>query len=92
MVHQSGTATLQGYNSGEGFFTISDVDVEFPDDRHILMRWPEKVMALTSNTMQAGFGAGWCSADTKSYCDHFPDGWGYYYTSFDSGDFFTLSW
>ncbi|MCB9743225.1 MAG: choice-of-anchor J domain-containing protein [Alphaproteobacteria bacterium] len=90
LVLQSGVARLQGYRNG--FITLMDPDVAFIDETNVVISWPVEVMESTSNSMRSGFGAGWCGNQTGSYCDHFPDGWGYYYSGYTSSNFFTLRW
>ncbi|MCB9764406.1 MAG: choice-of-anchor J domain-containing protein [Alphaproteobacteria bacterium] len=90
LVLQSGVARLQGYAGG--FETLVDPDVTYPDSTHVVLSWPVEVMETSATSFRAGFGAGWCGAQTGSYCDHFPDGWGYYYSGYSSANFFTLRW
>ncbi|MCK6523028.1 choice-of-anchor J domain-containing protein [Myxococcota bacterium] len=92
LVYQSGSAKLQGYASGAGFVTLLSPTATFPDANTLILSWPLADMGLLTTSFKAGFGAGWCGSVTGSYCDHFPDGWGYYYSSYSSSRFFTLSW
>ncbi|MBK9365211.1 MAG: choice-of-anchor J domain-containing protein [Deltaproteobacteria bacterium] len=92
LVYQSGSAKLQGYASGAGFVTLLAPTATFPDANTLILSWPLADMGLLTTSFKAGFGAGWCGSETGSYCDHFPDGWGYYYSSYSSSRFFTLSW
>jgi len=88
---QSGNLTLQGYGS-LGFVTIYEGSASYPDAYTLQLDWPLDVMELTSSSFTAGFGAGWCSAETGNFCDHFPDGWQHYFTGYVSSDFFAFSW
>lgn len=90
LVLQSGTARLQGYSGG--FQALTNPTVSFPDATHARLSWPVSVMNMNTNSFRAGFGAGWCGVDTGSYCDHFPDNWGYYYTGYSSTNFFSFRW
>lgn len=92
LVYQSGSAKLQGYASGAGFVTLLAPTATFPDANTLILSWPLADMGLLTTSFKAGFGAGWCGSVTGSYCDHFPDGWGYYYSSYSPSRFFTLSW
>lgn len=87
---QSGVAKLQGYDSS--FVTLSKPTVSYPDSESVRLSWAEADMGIGSTQLRAGFGAGWCGSLTGSYCDHFPDGWGYYYSGYSSSDFFSLRW
>ncbi len=92
MVMQSGTALLQGYDSD--FYELAEPTVEFPSSTEIKISWLLADMGSEDlNSLRVGFGAGWCAADTDSFCDHFPDGWGYYYhDTYTDSRFFTLQW
>lgn len=90
LVLQSGVARLQGYSNG--FVALTDPVVSMDDPTRVRMSWPVSVMQMNTNTFRAGFGAGWCGALTESYCDHYPDGWGYYYSGYSSANFFSFRW
>ena len=42
-VVQSGVGTLQGYNSGIGFQPLGNLEVDFPDDYHMIMTFDTQV-------------------------------------------------
>jgi len=91
MAMQSGKATLQGYDSG--FIDLGEPSVEYPSSTELKISWPLSDMDPDVDNLRVGFGAGWCAVDTESFCDHFPDGWGYYYHStYTDSRFFTLTW
>ena len=94
LVYNGGTAKLQGYqfNSGQGFFTIDTPTVTHVDDTHLKLAWSVEAMDLNTNNLTVAFGSGWCGSETGSFCDHFANGWGYYYSSYYSSRFFTLKW
>lgn len=91
VVLQSGIAKLQGYNSGVGFLTLADADVEFLSDTDLILSWSVDDMGLLLDELRMGWSAGWCGPDTYT-CDQYPDSWGYPYISFSSADWFTLAW
>lgn len=91
IVYQSGTGKLQGYNDGEGFSTIGDVEHEVLSETDLLLTLDTEDMGLLLNQLSIGFAAGWCGPDTY-YCDHYPDDWGYPYVSFSTSEWFALSW
>ncbi len=91
MAMQSGKATLQGYDSG--FVDLGEPAVTNESATDLKISWPLSDMDPAVTSLQVGFGAGWCSTDTESFCDHFPDGWGYYYHStYSTSSFFSLRW
>ena len=89
---QGSTARLQGYDSG--FINLPQPTLTFPDATHAILEWNIADMGqLTTNNLSVGLGAGWCQVDTGSFCDHFPNGWGYYYHStYSTFGFFPISW
>ena len=89
---QGSTARLQGYDSG--FINLPQPTLSFPDATHAVLEWPISDMGeLTTNNMSVGLGAGWCQMSTGSFCDHFPNGWGYYYHgTYNTSGFFPISW
>ncbi|MCP4806653.1 MAG: hypothetical protein GY884_15030 [Proteobacteria bacterium] len=91
LVLQSGTAKLQGYDGG--FLKISEPTVEYPTAKQVKLTWDIEPMGMNNTTLSVGFGSGWCGSETDSFCDHFPDGWGYYYHDhYDTSRFFTMRW
>jgi hypothetical protein len=89
---QGSTARLQGYDSG--FVNLSQPSLSFPDATHAVLEWSISDMGqLTTNNFNVGLGAGWCQVATGSFCDHFPNGWGYYYhNTYNPSGFFPISW
>jgi hypothetical protein len=89
---QGSTARLQGYDSG--FVNLGQPSLSFPDATHAVLEWSLSDMGqLTTNNFSVGLGAGWCQVATGSFCDHFPNGWGYYYHStYNPSGFFPVSW
>ena len=89
---QGSTASLQGYDSG--FVNLAKPALSFPDARHAVLEWNLSDMGqLTTTNLSVGLGAGWCQVATGSFCDHFPNGWGYYYHStYNTFGFFPISW
>lgn len=90
MVLQSGTAKLQGYDSG--FVTLATPTVTSPSSTEVLFVWDVADMAVDREALSCGFGSGWCTTETGNFCDHMPDGWGYYYQTWSSSQFYDLSW
>ncbi len=91
MVLSGGIAQLQGYQGG--FISLPAPTVESVDSRRVKISWPVSDMQLAGTSLRVGLGSGWCGVDTGSFCDHFPDRWGYYYhATYDSTDFFVLDW
>jgi hypothetical protein len=90
LVLQSGVAQLQGYDSG--FLSLPSPTVSYPDSTTVLLTWSVADMELGNNLLRFGLGSGWCGTETGSYCDHFPDAWGYYYTGYSSSNFFSMEW
>ncbi len=89
---QSGAGTLQGYDFSSGtFYDLDDPTISYPDAYTVQIDLPVSYMSLTFDSLSLGFGAGWCG-EPDYYCDHFPDGWGYPYTGYDSSDWFDLEW
>lgn len=87
---QGSTAKLQGYDSA--FVNLATPTVTYPDSTTVRLAWNEADMGISSTQIRAGFGAGWCGSETGSFCDHFPDNWGYYYTGYDQSGFYSLRW
>ncbi len=94
VVYNAGSAKLQAYefNTGQSFFTIDTPTVEHVDSTHLKLSWSVETMDLSTDSLSVAFGAGWCGSDTGSFCDHFANGWGYYYTGYYSSRFFNISW
>lgn len=89
---QSGAGTLQGYDFTTGtFYDLDDPTVSYPDAYTVQLDLPVSYLQLTFDELSIGFGAGWCG-EPDYYCDHYPDGWGYPYTGYDSSDWFDLEW
>jgi hypothetical protein len=87
----SGLATLQGYDGG--FTTLNRPTLSQPATNQLLLSWTAADMGLSLTTLSVGFGSGSCFSSTGSFCDHFPDGWGYYYDgTYNPSDFYSLSW
>jgi len=93
LVLQSGNANLQGYDSS-GFNSIGSPSVDWVDSTHLVLTWPISDMGdVIGDAVDIGFGAGWCGVETDSFCDHFPNGWGYYYHStYSPFGFFNIRW
>ncbi len=93
LVLQSGTANLQGYDSS-GFNSIASPTVDWVDATHVVLSWAISDMgSVIGDSLDVGFGAGWCGVETDSFCDHFPNGWGYYYHStYYPFSFFNMRW
>ena len=93
LVLQSGSANLQGYDSS-GFNSIGSPTVDWVDATHVVMSWPISDMgSVIGDSVDVGFGSGWCGVQTDSFCDHFPNGWGYYYHStYYPYNFFNMRW
>jgi hypothetical protein len=91
MAMQSGKASLEGYDNG--FVDLAEPTVVFTSSTEVKISWPLSEMDGDLNSLQVGFGAGWCTVETESFCDHFPDGWGYYYhDTYNTSEFFNLRW
>ena len=90
MVLQSGTSKLQGYDNG--FLTLATPSLSYPSSTEVLFSWDVADMALDRDVLTCGFGSGWCTTETSNFCDHMPDGWGYYYQTWSSSYFYDLSW
>lgn len=85
-----GTARVQGYDTSAGFIDLVLPPISYPSDREMEVGWDVADMGVGVANLLAGFGAGWCAEATGDFCDHFPDGWGYYYTGYSSANFFSL--
>ena len=90
LVLQSGVVELQGYGSS-GFTDISEPGFSFPDATTVRFDLAIADMDLRVNQLSLGLAAGWCGPPDY-YCDHYPDGWGYPYDSWNPGAFFDLNW
>lgn len=86
---QSGVSTLQGYDSG--FTELSEPVVTYPDAYTVRFDMDIASMGLAIDMISFGFATGWCGPP-EYYCDHWPDGWGYPYDSWDYGDWFRMAW
>ncbi len=87
---QSGIGVLQGYRSG--FEGLEDLTVSYPDSVTVQVDVPIEPLGLFYDSLSLGFAASWCGKALGYYCDHFPDNWGYPYTSMDTASWFTLTW
>ncbi|MFN7146982.1 MAG: hypothetical protein ACK4YP_24625, partial [Myxococcota bacterium] len=90
IVLQSGVATLEGYDE-DGFTTIGTPVASYPSATEVQLDLQLADMGLALDTFSLGFASGWCGPDTY-YCDHFPNGWGYPYDTWNPNLFFDLSW
>ena len=90
LVVQGSTATLQGYDSS-GFTVIADPTVSQISETIMQLVWDISTMTLIQDELSMGFAAGWCGSP-EYYCDHFPDGWGYPYESYNSTYWLDLEW
>jgi hypothetical protein len=90
-VLQSGVGTLQGYISGVGFQPLGTLSVDFPDDHHVVWTFDSDDLDLALTQFDIGFASGWCGPP-EYYCDHYPDGWGYPYVSFNMSQWFEIEW
>ena len=89
---QSGTGTLQGYDFSSGtFYDLDDPVVTYPDAYTVQLDLPIPYLQLTFDEISLGWGIGWCG-EPDYYCDHYPDGWGYPYTGYDSSNWYSLEW
>ena len=94
VVYNAGSAKVQAYefNSGQGFFTITTPTVTEVDSTHLKLSWDVTTMGLATDNLSVAFGSGWCGSQTGSFCDHFANGWGYYYSGYYSSRFFSVKW
>lgn len=89
LVLQSGVASVEGY---DGSFTIiSNPVVSYPSATEVQLDITVADLGLSLDSLSLGFASGWCGPD-EYYCDHFPDGWGYPYDSWNPSAFYDLSW
>ena len=91
LVVQAGSASLLGWPDYGSHYEITAPSLSSPDATSLLLEWDPAVMDLTIDGFSMGFGAGWCGPPDY-FCDQFPDGWGYPYTGYDSGDWYDLEW
>jgi hypothetical protein len=89
IVLQSGVVSLQGYDSG--FVDISTPIVSYPSPTEVQFDLTLADMGLALDAISFGFATGWCGPD-EYYCDHYPDGWGYPYDTWNPSLFYELSW
>ncbi len=89
LVVQSGVASLEGYDAG--FTGISTPGLSYPSETQVQVDIDIADMGLSLDSISLGFASGWCGPD-EYYCDHFPDGWGYPYDTWNPALFFSLSW
>jgi uncharacterized repeat protein (TIGR01451 family) len=90
LVINGGTADLLGWPDYGSHSSITTPTMS-ADGNELLVEWDPAVMDLSIEGFSMGFGAGWCGPP-EYYCDSFPDGWGYPYDSYSSGDWLDLEW
>lgn len=90
LVLQSGVTTFQGYGDS-GFVDLSEPTVTFPDATTVRFSIPIADAGFLVTSMELGFASGWCGPD-EYWCDHYPDGWGYPYDSWDPSEWFSMTW
>ncbi len=79
VIYQYGSATFQYYDSG--FITAGSPTVTYPSDKQVMMSFDYDWWEMSSGNVYGYFGAGECASETDYFfCDHFPNGWGYYYS------------
>ena len=89
VIYQNGSATFQYYDSG--FITVGSPTVSYPDDKSVMLSFDHEWWEMDSGNVYLYFGAGECAAKTDFFfCDHYPNGWGYYYSKLYAG--FSGSW
>ncbi|MFK7929122.1 MAG: hypothetical protein AB8H79_13095 [Myxococcota bacterium] len=86
----SGTiGNIRGFN--RGFTPLDTFTLVEVDANTVRFDIPLSQLELRSDTMELGFGVGFCGG-TEQYCDHFPDGWGAPYTGLNTSRWVTLNW
>jgi hypothetical protein len=90
LVLQSGVVEFQGYGSS-GFVDITTPVVTYPDATTVRFEIALDDIGLLVDSLSLGIASGWCGPPDY-YCDHYPDGWGYPYDSWNPSAFFDLSW
>jgi hypothetical protein len=90
LVLQSGVVSMQGYGSS-GFVDISEPVVSYPDAYTVRFDLALTDMGLLVDQLALGIATGWCGPPDY-YCDHYPNGWGYPYDSWNPTAFFDLGW
>ena len=89
-VLQSGVATMQGYHATANFQDLGPLQATFPDSHTVVLSWSISDMGLSIDTfLWFGSGVVW---PANYFCDHYPNGWGYPYISFDPGSWYTATW
>ena len=88
---QPGSSEVYGY-TGASFIPIGDVDVTYTSETELILSFDLEDLDLVLDRLSMGLSAGWCGPDNGYFCDQYPDGWGWPYVSFDSGDWYDLSW
>lgn len=83
------SGNLRGY--GRGFTPLTTFTVTEVDAYTLRFDVPLEPMNLRVDSMELGFGIGFCGGTTQ-YCDHFPDGWGAPYTGLNTSRWVTLTW
>lgn len=90
-VVQPGSAGLYGLDASGVFTELSALNVDTSSPTQVVLTFDTTDMDLIIDRFRIGLAAGWCGPDTY-FCDHFPNGWGWPYVSFDSGDWYEVSW
>ncbi|MCB9777007.1 MAG: choice-of-anchor J domain-containing protein [Alphaproteobacteria bacterium] len=91
IISQPGGIDLDGYLSGSGFLPLPAPTRSQPDPRTLHIDLPLADLELATDSLRIGIAAGWCGPD-EYFCDHHPDGWGYPYVGFSSGEFIEMRW
>jgi hypothetical protein len=89
LVLQSNVLTMQGYDGT--FVDLGEATLSYPDAQTVQFDVPIAMLGLLLNEISFGWGSGWCGPPDY-YCDHYPDGWGYPYDSWNPGSFYDLTW
>jgi hypothetical protein len=89
IVASGSTGSVRGYRGS--FSRLGTVSVTEVDANRVKMSLDLVPLGLRVNTMNIGFGAGFCGG-TEQYCDHFPDGWGAPYTGLNTSRWVTMKW
>ncbi len=90
-VVQPGAAGLYGLDSSGTFTELATLGVDTSSSTQVVLSFDANVMNLTIDRFRMGLAAGWCGPDTY-FCDHYPNGWGWPYVSFDPGSWYQVSW
>ncbi len=90
-VYNAGVPSFQGYVSGSGWQPVGTLTVTELSSTEVMLSWAVEDLESITTSLSIGFAAMWCGEPTY-YCDHFPDGWGYPYVGYDSGNWFNIRW